>query len=211
MVDSASSAAEKIEPSASNTLKAPLFASLVGQMDAGDRWTILDLGPAHTTNIAFFGQFRCRLDIVDLPVELEALNAQEDPGQLRGQIDAVLPFSRSQPTDVVLCWDLLNYLRRPVLNAFMSNVVTRTRPGSLIHALIAYSSPRMPAQPGPYYISQGTDDDDTDNRLKHVSVTREECEAPRYTPDDLTHCIRGFHVERAMLLSNGMQEFLLRR
>ena len=49
-----------------------------------------------------------------------------------------------------MCWDLLNYLQRPALKALMARVAARSRPGTLVHALIAYSAPRMPARPDRY-------------------------------------------------------------
>ena len=38
----------------------------------------------------------------------------------------------------------------------------------------------------------------------------EQRDAPRYSPEDLSLCMQGYSIDRAMLLSNGMQEFLFR-
>jgi hypothetical protein len=115
----------------------------------------------------------------------------------------LLPQRRAEATDIVLCWDLLNYLERPALRALMGELLLRLRPGSLVHALIAYSTPHMSARPERFVPTDG-------HRLLHHTVTAEKMLAPRYSPDDLARCMPGYFVERAMLLRNGMQEFLFR-
>lgn len=164
---------------------------------------MMDLGAARTETIALFGQFRCRLEIVDLAESLAELNAEEDADRLRQRSDALLPVPRHEPIDVVLCWDLLNYLRRPALAAVMEGVAARARPGTLAHALIIMSTPHMPAQPAGYAPLP-------DHRLASRGTPDGERDAPRYTPEDLGRCLREFSVERVMLLRNGMQEYLFR-
>lgn len=196
---------------APEALKAPLFASLAERMLAGGRWIVLDLGPAQAATITYLNHFRCRLDIADLPVSIAGLNAEESKEQRRQLAEAALPVTGSEPTDVVFCWDLLNYLERPALTALMERISERARSGSLLHALIVYSNKRMPERPGPYYpIHDPEDETLASTRLANIRMTTRECDAPCYTPDDLAHCMRGYQIERAKLLSNGMQEFLFR-
>src|SRR5690606_8196733 len=116
----------------------------------GKRWVVLDFGRARTETVAVFSPFRCRLDIADLTEGLEALNAEEDARRLRQTAEALLPPLRDEQTDLVLCWDFLNYLRRPALTALMERVAARCRPGTVAHALVVYSAARMPATPGGY-------------------------------------------------------------
>lgn len=212
MASSRNAAAERQESLPPVVLRAPLFSALTGHMHTSDkRWVVLDLGPAQASTIGFFNRFRCRLDIVDLPPRLESLNTEEDKQQLHEQAEALLPKTRGEATDIVLCWDLLNYLNRPALTALMNCIAARSQTGTLVHALIIYSGTRMPAIPGLYApVNDPDDESETTDRLTNLPLTGEEKEAPRYTPDDLTHCMRDYHIERAKLLSNGMQEFLFR-
>jgi hypothetical protein len=184
-------------------VNAPLFRRLLELQNADRRAVVLDLGPARTETVALFSQFRCRLEFADLGDCCEQLNAETDPLLLLQVLDSLLPRRRQEPTDIVLCWDILNYLRRPALQALMARVAMRSRPGTLAHALIAYSEPRMPARPDRYAALP-------DGRLVIRHTTGAECAAPRYTPEDLRHCLPDYTVESAMLLKNGMQEFLLR-
>src|ERR1044071_9536682 len=91
-------------------LNAPLFYSLIKRLEGGGRWVVLDLGAARSDTIRTFGRFRCRLDIVDLAEGLSALRDETDPRVLRQRVDALLPRRGTEGTDMVLCWDLINYL-----------------------------------------------------------------------------------------------------
>lgn len=171
-------------------------------MQEGERAVILDLGPAQPATISLFSQFRCRLDIADIAEGLASLEDDEDdPAVLREKAEALLPPRRDESTDVVLCWDYLNYLRRPALKALMTCVADRGRPGMVAHALIAYSAPRIPASPNRYAPTE-------DYRLRVLPTTEREIDSPRYTPEILSQSMPLYRRERAMLLRNGMQEFL---
>jgi hypothetical protein len=185
------------------TFNAPLFRSVAERLDTGGRWVVLDLGAAHRQTISFFSQYRCRLDVADLGEGLEALNAESDPVRLAFAAEALLPMRHDDTTDIVLCWDVLNYLERPALTALMSCVAARARPGTLMHALIVYSDRYMPAQPGNYLPLD-------DCNLFDLSACHDERPAPQYTPVDLESCLKGYVMDRVVLLGNGMQEFLFR-
>jgi len=191
------------ETSRPATFSAPLFRSVAEHLNTGTRSILLDLGAAHAQTVSFCGQYRCRLDVADLGDGLEQLNAESDPVRLEEIAEALLPVRDDETIDIVLCWDLLNYLECPALTAVMSRVAARARPGTLVHALIVYSDNHMPAQPGNYVPLD-------DHTLLDISGYHDECEAPRYTPEDLQRCLKGYVMERAALLRNGMQEFLFR-
>lgn len=184
-------------------VNAPLFRRLLESQSAERRAVVLDLGPARMETVALFSQFRCRLEFADLGDGLDQLNGEADPLLLRQKAESLLPRRRQEAADIVLCWDLLNYLQRPALKTLMACVAARSRPGTMVHALIVYSAPRMPARPDRYAALP-------DGRLLIQRTTGAECAAPRYTPEDLRHCLPDHAVESAMLLKNGMQEFLLR-
>lgn len=211
MSDFFSATAAKIESSAPDILRAPLFGELIERVRGDGRKVVLDLGPARAATVKLFNRFHCRLDIADLATGLAELNSREDPGVLRELAEAMLPARGNEATDVVLCWDLLNYLQRPALARVMDCIVARARSGTLVHALIVYSSKRMPTQPGIYMPCDNPGDDSGNiDRLAILPATGEERESPQYTPDDLRRCMQGYHIERAVLLGNGMQEFLFR-
>lgn len=203
MIDWRTRAAVKVKESPSEKFNAPLFRSLIEQLEEDRRWIIMDLGAAHTQTISLFGNYRCRLEIADLTDDLDVLSNPDEDTCLDDAAEALLPRRHNEPVDVVLCWDLLNYLDRPALSAVMSRVAARSSRGTLVHALIVYSETHMPQRPG-HYVPQ------SDLSLVDLTAHAHDRPAPRYSPDDLTRCLPDYSIERAMLLGNGMQEFLFR-
>lgn len=202
--------AAKLEPATSVILHAPLFGTLVDRIRAGYHRTILDLGPARAATVELCKRLQCRLDIADLATSLEQLNIQNETKPLQVLVESLLPPGCPEATDVVLCWDILNYVQPAALTAIMNSIMARSRAGTFVHALIVYSSRRMPAYPGVYAPYLPKDDEATVEKLHIMQSTKKECDAPQYTPDTLKRCMQGYRIERAMLLSNGVQEFLFR-
>lgn len=185
-------------------VNAPLFHRLVDALSEDRRSVVLDLGPVRSETVALLTPYRCRLDIADVADGLKALDQEPDPVLLRQRAEALLPPSSGEPVDIVLCWDLLNYLQRPALTALMTAIAARMGPGAFAHLLIVYSGTTMPAQPSRFAPLP-------DGRLVETVTTADRQNAPRYSPEDLGKCLRGLRSESASLLRNGMQEFLFRR
>jgi hypothetical protein len=190
-------------PKHPDAFNAPLFHSIIERLDDAGRIVVLDLGAARTETIAVFSRYRCRLDIGDIADGLEALNGEADARAMRSKVEALLPPRRREPTDLVLCWDLLNYVTRPALAMLMDCIAARGRRGMLVHCLMFYSAPQMPARPSCWVPVDET-------HILNVAPTTAQRKAPRYTPEDLGLCMPRYTAERARLLRNGMQEYLFR-
>jgi hypothetical protein len=184
-------------------LSAPLFHSLIQRLQSGTRFVVLDLGTVHSATIRELGKFRCRLEFVELADGLDSLNGEVDPRRIRQLADALLPLRRPEATDIVLCWDLINYLNQPALTAVMECIALRCKRGALAHGLVYYSAKAMPERPSTFVPV------DDQRILQHTAPGRER-PAPRYSPEDLARCMPRYSVERGRLLRNGMQEFLFK-
>jgi hypothetical protein len=191
------------ESSAPEVLSAPLFQSLIERLRSGGRWVVLDLGAAHSATIRAFAQFRCRLEIVELADGLDSLNGEIDPRRIRQRAEELLPQRGRELVDVVLCWDLINYLNQPALTAVMECIALRCKRGALAHGLVYYTSKSMPERPSTFLPRD-------DQRILQRVVPGRERPAPRYSPEDLARCMPRYSVERGRLLRNGMQEFLFK-
>ncbi len=194
-------------PSASSpTVRAPLFKSLVNAMNANKRQVVLDLGAASTAMLSMLGRSRTRVEIVDLVHfgGVERLNAAKPGKELERVCQSLLPNRDSTDGfDLVFCWDIPNYLSLPALSALMRAVGQRSKPGALAHALIAYSERHMAEHPAHF---MPTADGDLMDRNGDDGVI----DSPRFTSEALADNTGSFIIDRARLLSNGMQEYLLR-
>ncbi|MDZ7790799.1 MAG: hypothetical protein U5L08_09985 [Xanthomonadales bacterium] len=203
-----SNAARPLDESGPEPIRAPLFAMAVEAFEDDRRHVVLDLGRARAGTVDLFGRYRCRLDVVDLPSHLANLPSVDDedgPKAVERWLDGLLPPARGESVDLVLCWNLLNYLPAAVIEALGRRLAERASPRARLHALIEYQATRMPAIPAsfaPAGLELLADPADSD---------RDAIPAPRYSPKELEKRLPGFSSEKTMLLGNGMQEYLYRR
>ncbi|GBE09977.1 hypothetical protein BMS3Bbin12_02104 [bacterium BMS3Bbin12] len=184
----------------------PLFEALAGALGEVGRVSILDLGPAIGGNIEFFGRFPCALHIADAVGALAGLRPEIDPetgavrtAPLEAEIRRQLPGAGGDTFDVILGWDLLNYLDGPVFSAFAAQLRPLLRHGTRLHAFL-WSQPRMPVFPARFRIL------DAAHMGFEASDRTREC--PRYTQRDLERRLPGLHVQRSVLLRSGLQEYV---
>jgi hypothetical protein len=186
-------------------MKVPLFGAVIRRLNPTRRWVVLDLGAASTGTLGLLGRFGCRVDVADIAgAAIEELNAEKDPRRIEKLAESLLPRRRDEPTDFVLCWDLFDYLNKRSITALMAQVAARQEPLAMAHALVEYSARSMPACPRHY-----TAVDET--HLEAMTLTNAERETPRYSHEDLALAVPDYTIDRAVLLGNGMQEFLLER
>jgi len=183
---------------------APLWRLAIESLDPERRCVVLDLGPAVPQTITLLGSYRCRLLIADLADQLAAIDGAEDAESREAAVQGALGPSGAEPLDLVLCWDLWNYLSLPGLAALMRAVAARCRPGARLHGLVVYTDTQMPVSPGRFLPQP-------DGQLLWDLPGPETCAAPRYSPEQLGEALADFRHERGMLLVNGLQEFLYRR
>jgi hypothetical protein len=188
------------------TVRTPLFQDILAGLDDDRRHVVLDLGAASTAMLAILSQARCRVEIADFAHfgGIDILNSAE-PGSLL--VDAADAWIQEQPEDdlidLVLCWDLPNYLTLDALSALMSAIGRRARPDAIAHALIFYADREMPEHPGRFIPTAGGEL--MDYRTQGAAVS-----APRYSPEDLRLNMGPFKIDCGRLLRNGMQEYKFR-
>lgn len=199
-------ARSRVPPDSPAALRAPLFQNLVAGLDATRRHVILDLGAASTAMLALLGRSRCRVEIADLAHfgGIDHLNRAKPGPAITEAAESVLPERLTDGAiDLVFCWDLPNYLTLDALSGLMDAIRRRASPGALAHALIFYADRDMNEQPGRFVPT-------ANGELIDRGAPGTALAAPRYSHEDLGKNMGGFMIDRARLLSNGMQEFLFR-
>lgn len=183
-----------------------LFSDICRNWDHERKYRVLDLGPASGATIGFFSRFRCRLVIQDALEDLlglqGAMREPDEAGEVP-DIAACLDMVAGQEFDVVLCWDLLNFLHPDTLTIFSRYLATHMRAGGIVHAFInPYTEGEF--APGRYRIESAAS-----VRRSEPGQTAPECF--RYTQPRLRQAMPRFRVRRSLLLRSGMQEYLLER
>ena len=179
------------------------FPEIATHLDHGPKHNILDLGAAVGTNVEYFSQFNCQLRIEDLFQNVSSLNtaAAQGIGWATEQARRLFSYGDDMRFDVVLAWDLFNYLEPVALQALMSYLSRFCQSGTLLFVLV-YTRKEMAKEPINFTII-----DQATITLKQASGEQRPC--PQYTLGELQKRLPGFKVVRAFLLQNGMQEFVL--
>jgi hypothetical protein len=194
------------DATASEPFQAPLFNDVIARLDADQRHVVFDLGAASTPLLSVLGQARCRVEIVDLAHfgGVDRINSAESSEDRMRIAESLMPRKFSDaPINLVFCWDLPDYLSPESLSAVMTAISQRAAPGAIAHSITAYSEREMSEQPGRYVPA-------TDGTLVNRTPLGKLVPAPRHSPEDLANNMGQFVIDRARLLSNGMQEFLFR-
>ncbi len=164
------------------------------------RHSVLDLGPASGGNVSFFSNHSCRLYIADLFHTL----------QQRGGLppEQAVPFDRevgaTLPTgsfDLILCWDLLNYLSRAQMEILGRHLATRSHPGSRLFALLAPHG-EIPERPQRFETV-------SPDVVRYTNRSTASRPAPGHREPELNRWIAPFAVESSFLLRHGIQEYIL--
>jgi len=169
----------------------------------GRKVNVLDLGSAVGSNVEFLSQYGCKLFIEDLYAALSSRTSGE--GDLAGSefFADFLSLPEDTRFDVILAWDLFNYLHRKELATFSEQLRRFSHKGTLLLALISYHK-QIPTQPYRFKIKD-------EQTLVYERRTASERPSPRLAPAEVTGLLKGFRVDRSFLLKHGIQEYLLVR
>jgi len=194
--------AEPLEPQPP-LYRSPTLRALVSRLTSEDGYHVLDLGGAAGANVEFFSRFSSRLQIADLPDALAS-------GDLRSLLLAdpsaafrkVLPVTRD-PFDVVLAWDVLNYLTREQLGCLAAHLGRVCSQRALMLAFVS-TTREMPSVPMVFKIV----DEQTLFLQPRLPAIRQ---SPRFPPAEIERLMAGFAVVQSVLMRHGVQEYLFIR
>ncbi|MCC5858815.1 MAG: hypothetical protein JJT90_11710 [Ectothiorhodospiraceae bacterium] len=182
-----------------DTFRGPLLEAVLGRLRPKDRWLVLDLGQASAGTLAFFSQARCWLGVADLGMELDALPTA--PAALQSRFEALLPRPRTgEPVDLVLGWELCNYLPATAMTALVDTLRPYVRPGALFHQLLGYAAGSVPRVPSRFVLQSNAS-------LKRVSAPEKRPGSPP-TLQELESRMGECRLRHSVLLRNGLQECL---
>lgn len=198
---------KRFNPAEPGTTESPSLALkyLLGHL-AEDKWSrILDLGPAIGSNVDFFSNYSCKLYIADLFRSFGPgrSSPELDGRPLSRRLQQNLPPRDQEPFDIILAWDLLNYLQPHEIETVGGHLAALCKPKGLLFAIIS-NLQLVPDRPIRFSIRNlGT--------LAYENQSSATRPSPRYREPDLGRQLPDFLVETSFLLRNGMQEYVLTR
>ena len=171
------------------------IGEVLARLESLRRPNVLELGAPDPRNFAAYHDRGAAISVADLyrfGVEGRAPDAPLE-------VERLLP-SRSAPFDVVLAWDLLDYLGRDDAEALLAAARARVSPQALI-LILAWSEERIPATPSHYSIVDET-------RLQRTESSPRQRVAPRYSEHGLLG-LAPLQLERRSILRHGAVEYVL--
>jgi len=164
---------------------------------------VLDLGPAVGANVEFLAQFQCRLHIADLYHSLRERfeRTSTDTTSPATRLTAELPPVDHEPFDLILAWDLLNYLDPEEIRVIGEHLARICHRDGVVFLMIS-TARQIPNLPCRYSIVG-------DGMLRYDCKSASQRSAPGYKEPDLERLLPAFEVETSYLLRNGYQEYLL--
>ena len=165
--------------------------------------SILELGPVRSENIVFWSQFCPSVYIADLRSSLPLPVAPADPDnpeQPEPDWDHLLNLPEGRRFDVILAWDLLNYLELSSAASLVRYLTRFCRPGTLLFSLI-FDQKQMPEQITVYRIVDH-------GRLRYDQGSPAMQPCPRHQPRALAGIMHQFRAANSFRLQNGIVEYL---
>ncbi|MGV6826189.1 MAG: hypothetical protein ACWA5Q_04360 [bacterium] len=180
-------------------MNCPVFGEFVTSLDEDRRYEILDLGPALPQNLEFLSRYRCRLHISDSQdaIARHDLSTEEDNPLTFSEL---LPIPAEATYDILLFWDIFNYLEPSDIRLLMDHLKPHIKSGTQLYVLNTQSGD-IPATPNRYRIV-----DEQQLLCEHTSI--DFMPSPCHAQRVLEKHLLGFSLQRGMLLKNGQQEFL---
>lgn len=164
---------------------------------------VLDLGPSVADNVEFVSSFASYLQIIDAIDHSPSVTDFVGAGLSRLGVLQSLFERHRRSFNLVLLWDLLNYLSMEQAERLLQSVAELCLPGARLHAIV-FATDTMPAVPNRYRIIDGA-------HLAYEPPTTELRGAPDLPPAAVEKLLKGFRVEHAFLLKHGVREFVATR
>ncbi len=175
---------------------------LTARLRSEQRYNVLDLGSSVSQNVEFCSAFCRKLYIEDFYGTLSSFDflSPEDGVPLDTIYQYLLPFKTGTRFDIILAWDLFNYLEELEFRELMAHLARFCRQDTLLLAFIS-TRKSIPERPAKYSIL----DAETITSQKLSDIIRP---CPQYQEPQLTKLMPEYQVLNSFLLRNGFKEYL---
>jgi hypothetical protein len=173
----------------------------LGEASNRDSCRVLDLGPSVPENLAVMAAFASRVQIVDASgswLTDRAAPLNEPNGRI-DDLRALCPEFEAS-FNLILTWDVFNYLAPGRAEALMRVIARLSRADAQLHAIV-HCTDTMPAVPARYRIVD-------EKFLAYEPITTEVRGTPDLPPAEVEKLLAGFRVEHSFVLRHGVREYV---
>jgi hypothetical protein len=164
---------------------------------------VLDLGPSVAANVEFVSSFASYLQIIDAIDRGPSAAGLEGSSSPRLSALNALLGQHQRSFNLVLAWDIFNYLSPERAERLNRLVAELCLPNARLHAIF-FATDTMPAVPNRYRIVDR-------DRLAYEPGTTEIRGAPELPPSAVGKLLKGFRIEHSFVLQHGVHEYAATR
>ena len=193
--------------SAADVQQSQLFATLTERLDPDQPLSVLDMGLGVAATLEFFSAYRCRLqfadlfDVLPLAETEEGLTEEQKQRELQRHFAQTLELPADARFDLVLFWDLFNYLDGSALSGLSQALQPHLHSRSRGHGFVQRDRQKTP----PDYC-YGVN---SENSFTTKLCTRQGLPKYCHAQASLERQLQGFTIQRGVLMLDGRLEFLL--
>ena len=196
---------QQISQETGSAISSPILFDLLNSLSKEEYQEILDILPAQQTFIDSFSRFHCKLYLPGCLQELcEMTSVKYDTAnKLHRAFTRTLGFykKRRASLKVIFLWDLPNYLDKQVMTGLIEYLSQHMHDKVKLHFYI-HIKQQMPASPGVYSIIP-------EEKIWLKNSSDATVNSPLYFQEAIQTLMHPFKVKRSMLLSGGLQEYIL--
>ncbi len=185
------------EPVVNNSLA---LNALCQRLQGIDTWSILELGPVRQCNIEFWSRYCSSIYVADLRSNLPLPASREDPENCGMEWDRLLDLPEGRRFDVILVWDMLNYLNLSEVSGLIQYLSRFCRPRTVLFTMI-FDTQKMPKEITVYRIVD-------EAHLIYERGSSEMRDCPKHQPRALAKAVRQFQTSNSFRLRNSVIEYL---
>jgi len=166
---------------------------------------LLDLGPVVGENVTFFGEtLGCKIFVEDLYTDID----RHVRSGTQGELPAFLTSRFPQPdasVDVILCWDVFDFLEKPAAHALAAQLTRILRPDGFALAFFGTLAPKSDRA---FYTKHIVVDESTLRHREYPALRRKQ--APMANRD-IIRMFEPVRVTEQFLLKTNVREVLFRK
>lgn len=176
--------------------RAPGLTAVYNEIKSSSKNRILDLGPMVAANFNFFSKLSCKVHFENFNDFIQEPDHNRASGFAAELDNYLLNHAPNEKFEVILTWDILNYLSLDEIGALFLKLNNWCHPNTLMHA-IRYLGKNIPPQPARFQIID----------QYHVELTVTNL-APRKIPNhqtaQLLKKLPDYYLHNNLMNENGM-------
>ena len=180
--------------------RSPAFTAIYNEIKNSDRNCILDLGAMNAGCFSLFSELSCKIQVEDLRSHICESIHEEVPLDVERCLN---DYPKIKKFDVILAWDLFNYLTLGEINKVFKHLSPHCKPNTLVF-MMRYGDGQAPQYPREYFVKDQYElhmsDDITNVNEEATNVGK----AKNYSTIQLLSSMQGCFVQDTQFAKDGM-------